>query len=178
MTPLPRRRTAAAIALAALALPTLAACASPATAAKPAAGAQAPAAPATSTAPGTVTTIDGKTVAVPGDKPVALVFMSIGCVDCAAVAKAAAAAHQATGAKAAYLGVDLDTGVSAADINGFLSQIGVTGLPVTIDPALATTYQVAALSTVLVLDKAGHVTYRAVTPSAGDIESALAKAGA
>lgn len=122
-------------------------------------------------------TIDGSTVRVPGSKPSVLVFISIGCADCAAAAQTVAQAARTIGDKASFLGVDLDPGVPVQDLNGFLGSVNARNLPTVIDAkaALADKYQVTALSTVLVVDPAGEVTYRAVSPPAGAITAAVAQ---
>jgi thiol-disulfide isomerase/thioredoxin len=132
-----------------------------------------------------LTTIDGAAVRVPGTKPSVLVFLSITCADCADAARTLArveaatnatsrAAHLAT-AKASFLGVDMDRGASVQAVAAFLHSVGADGLPTVLDHnnALAGTYQVTALSTVLVIDSAGRVRYRAINPSPGKIVAAV-----
>lgn len=50
--------------------------------------------PVAGTDTGVLTTIDGARVRVPSGKPSVLAFISVGCADCAAAAKAAAQASQ------------------------------------------------------------------------------------
>jgi thiol-disulfide isomerase/thioredoxin len=132
-----------------------------------------------------LTTIDGAAVRVPGTKPSVLVFLSITCADCADAARTLArveaatnatsrAAHLAT-AKASFLGVDMDRGASVQAVAAFLHSVGADGLPTVLDHnnALAGAYQVTALSTVLVIDSAGRVRYRAINPSPGKILAAV-----
>jgi hypothetical protein len=132
-----------------------------------------------------LTTIDGAAVRVPGNEPSVLVFLSITCADCAdaartmarvsAAAKATArAAHLAT-TKAAFLGVDMDRGASAEAVTDFLHSVGADGLPTVVDQkaTLSGTYQVTALSTVLVIDSAGRVRFRAIKPSSAAILAAV-----
>lgn len=139
-----------------------------------AAGTTAGAPPAAGTA---LRTIDGLTVHVPSSKPSVLVFLSISCADCSAAAKAVAQASRTIGDKASFLGVDLDPGVPAQDLNDFLGSVNAKNLPTVIDEkaALTAKYQVTALSSVLVVDPAGKVTYRAVNPSASAITAAVAQ---
>jgi thiol-disulfide isomerase/thioredoxin len=132
-----------------------------------------------------LTTIDGMAVRVPDTKPSVLVFLSITCADCADAARTLArveaatngtsrAAHLAT-TKARFLGVDMDRGASVQAVAAFLRSVGADGLPTVLDHnnALAGTYQVTALSTVLVIDSAGRVRYRAINPSPGKILAAV-----
>lgn len=132
-----------------------------------------------------MTTIDGAAVRVPDNKPSVLVFLSITCADCADVARTLAqveaatkatarAAHLAT-TKAGFLGVDMDRGASGRAVTDFLHSVGADGLPTVVDQkaVLSGTYQVTALSTVLVIDSAGRVTFRAINPRPGAILAAV-----
>jgi hypothetical protein len=132
-----------------------------------------------------LTTIDGTAVRVPGNKPSVLVFLSINCADCAeaartlaqveAATKATARAAHLAAAKARFLGVDMDRGVSGQTVTDFLQSVGAAGLPTVLDQkgALSGTYQVTALSTVLVIDSAGKVKFRAINPSPPKILAAV-----
>jgi hypothetical protein len=132
-----------------------------------------------------LTTIDGAPVRVPGNKPSVLVFLSITCAACADAARALAqveaattatarAAHLAT-TKARFLGVDMDRGVSRQTVTDFLHSIGADHLPTVVDQnaVLSGTYQVTALSTVLVIDSTGRVRFRAINPSPAKILAAI-----
>jgi thiol-disulfide isomerase/thioredoxin len=132
-----------------------------------------------------LTTIDGATVRVPDNKPSVLVFLSINCADCADAARTLArveaatratarAAHLAT-SNARFLGVDMDRGVSGQTVTDFLRSAGAKGLPAVFDQkaVLSGTYQVTALSTVLVIDSTGRVTFRAINPSPAKILAAV-----
>ncbi len=122
-------------------------------------------------------TIDGVTVHVPSSKPSVLVFLSISCADCSAATNAAAQASRTIGDKASFLGVDLDPGVPAQDLNDFLGSVNAKNLPTVIDAkfALLGKYKVSALSSVLVIDPGGKVTFRAVNPTANAITAAVAQ---
>ena len=125
----------------------------------------------------TVTTIGGARVRVPSGKPSVLVFISLSCADCSAAAKAVAQASRTIGDKATFLAVDLDPGVPAQDLNDFLGSVHAKTLPTMIDAkfALSAKYKVSALSSVIVIDPAGKVTYRAVNPTASAITTAVAQ---
>ena len=132
-----------------------------------------------------LTTIDGAAVQVPSNRPSVLVFLSITCADCADVARTLAQVEAATNAtaraahlattKARFLGVDMDRGASGKTVADFLSSVGAEALPTVVDQkaVLSGKYQVTALSTVLVIDPAGHVTFRAVNPSQAKILAAV-----
>jgi len=123
-----------------------------------------------------VALLGGRQVQIPSSTPTVLFFFALGCVDCAAGAQATAAAARTAGPTAIFLGVDLDPGVSADEVSAFLASAGATGLPVTVEAStrLATTYQVATLSTVVVVNAGGEVTYRAVDPTPAAILAAVA----
>ena len=132
-----------------------------------------------------LTTIDGVSVRVPGDRPSVLVFLSITCAACADVARTLAQVESATTAtaraahlartKALFLGVDMDRGTSGKAVADFLHSVGAEGLPTVVDEkaVLSGTYQVTALSTVLVVDSKGQVRFRAVNPSQAKILAAV-----
>ena len=138
--------------------------------------------------PATFTTLDGSAVRVPDDKPSVLVFLSITCADCsdaartlarveAATKATARAAHVGT-AKARFLGVDSDRDASAEVVSDFLHSVGANDLAAVLDPkyVLFRRYQVTALSTVLVIDSAGRVMFRAINPSPAKILAAVTAA--
>ncbi|MEU1925129.1 thioredoxin-like domain-containing protein [Streptomyces albogriseolus] len=176
-----RRRTALALAAAATAALTLSACGTDTKTSTPAtstSGGNAAAAKAD-----TLTLLDDTKLAVPAKEPAALFFFSVGCGECAGGAKnldKAAKAFDKAGKKANFLAVDMDPSESKTTIMQFLQYIKAPTLPATVDKnaTLSQRYQVAALSTLIVVDPAGKVTYQATDPSAGQIQDALKKAGA
>lgn len=140
-------------------------------------------APGTSAAASTVPvttliTIDGHRMSVPGTATTALFFFSVGCGECVGGGKSLAQA-QATIANAhgtaAFLAVDMDPSEAPAAITGFLTQVGAQNVPAVIDEdaTLARTYQVSALSTLIVVDPTGAITYRATDPTGDEIVAAL-----
>lgn len=120
-------------------------------------------------------TINGTTVHIPNGGPSVLAFISVGCADCAAAAKAVAQASHTLGEKATFLAVDLDPGIPRQALTGFLDYVHAADLPVAIDTkfSLSKRYAVAALSTVLVINPAGKVSFRQVNPSPGAITAAV-----
>ncbi|MFD4190514.1 TlpA family protein disulfide reductase [Amycolatopsis thermoflava] len=165
-----RRAAAAAAVVLATAVPMLAACGS---------DTATPAAPSLAASrPGEVATIAGHTVRVPGAKPTALFFFSVGCGECAGGAKSLAQAARAAGGKAEFLAVDMDPSESTQDITGFLKTVDGTDLPAAIDTGAALTqrFGVSALSTLVVVAPSGKVTYRATDPSPQAITTALDQA--
>ncbi|MEU9426258.1 redoxin domain-containing protein [Streptomyces sp. NPDC048342] len=127
-----------------------------------------------------VTTISDEKITVPGDKPTALFFFSVGCGECAGGAKSLAKAGKALNGRANVLAVDMDPAESPQTIRQFLDYIKAPELPAAVDKgaALSQKYKVAALSSLIVVDPAGKVTYRATDPAADQIQTALEKAGA
>lgn len=175
----PRRRTLLALAVtAALAAGATACGTRDASAPKPAsAGASSSSASQQGTA---VTTIGDEKITVPGNKPTALFFFSVGCGECAGGAKSLATAGKALNGKASVLAVDMDPSESPQAIRQFLGYIKAPELPAAIDTgaALSQKYKVAALSTLIVVDPAGKVTFRATDSGPDQIQTALQKAGA
>ncbi|EGX57717.1 Redoxin domain-containing protein, partial [Streptomyces zinciresistens K42] len=127
-----------------------------------------------------VTTINDEKITVPGDKPAALFFFSVGCGECAGGAESLAKAGNELNGKANVLAVDMDPAESPQTIRQFLDYIKAPELPAVIDTgaALSQKYKVAALSTLIVIDQAGKVSFRATDPGPEAIQTALEKAGA
>lgn len=127
-----------------------------------------------------IATIAGEKITVPGDKPTALFFFTVGCGECAGGAKSLATAGKALSGKAGVLAVDMDPSESPQTIRQFLTYINAPQLPAAIDTTatLARRYQVAALSTLIVVDPAGKVAYRATDPGPETIQAALHQSGA
>ncbi|GAA3137021.1 thiol-disulfide isomerase/thioredoxin [Kribbella aluminosa] len=178
-TLLSRRRAVLALAVTALVVAGAAACGTqdPATSQSSPAGAAAGSGAQQSTE---VTTIGGEKMKVPGDKPTALFFFSVGCGACVGGAKSLAEAGRGLSGKANVLVVDMDPSESPETIRGFLDYIKAPDLPAAIDTGavLSQRYKVAALSTLIVVDPAGQVTYRATDPGPDKIRTALETAGA
>jgi len=130
----------------------------------------------------TLRTTDGAVVRVPSARPSVLLFISLGCADCASSAQSVArVAHWVANsqrARATVLAVDLDPDLPAAHLNEFLNSVGAGGLPATIssDGSLLRKYHVTVLASVLIIDPAGKVVYRAVNPTTNAIIKALAAA--
>ncbi|MEU0670660.1 TlpA disulfide reductase family protein [Streptomyces lavendulocolor] len=125
-----------------------------------------------------VTTVDNKKIKVPGDKPIGLFFFTPGCSSCAEGMKSLARATDTVGDKADVLAVDMNPGDSEQAILEFLRYADAAHLPVAVDQdaALTRAYGVSALSTLVVVDPAGKVTFKATDPSAEKIAAALTKA--
>lgn len=129
-----------------------------------------------------VTSIDGKTISVPAaGEPTAVFFFSVGCGECVngvrSLGEAATAADKA-GTIATFLAVDLDPGETRQTIEEFMQHVDAEHVPAAIDTdaALSQRFQVAALSTLIVIDADGKVTFRATDPSAETITAELVKA--
>lgn len=129
--------------------------------------------------PVTVTDLDGKTRTIPAGKPAALFFFSVGCGECVGGAKSLSKAAEALGGSADYLLVDMDPKEPKTTVDGFRDYIKAPGLPAVIDTgaALTTRYRITSLSTLVIVDAKGNVTFRAKDPSAEQIQAELTKAG-
>jgi thiol-disulfide isomerase/thioredoxin len=176
---LPRRRTLLALAVTAVLAAGATACGAQDTSATKPASASAAQSPGSQQ--GTeVTTIGDEKIKVPGNKPTALFFFSVGCGECAGGAKSLSTAGKTLNGKANILAVDMDPSESPQTIRQFLGYIKAPELPAAIDTgaALSQRYKVAALSTLIVVDPAGQVTFRATDPGPDQIQTALQKAGA
>lgn len=130
--------------------------------------------------PVTVTDVDGETRTIPAGKPAALFFFSVGCGECVGGAASLNKAAETLGSSADYLLVDMDPREPQDTIDAFRDYIKAPKLPAVIDTgaALTTRYQITSLSTLVVVDSKGNVTYRAKDPSADQIQAELTKAGA
>ena len=134
--------------------------------------------------PATVTSVDGQQISLPANgKPTAVFFFSVGCGECVngvrSLGEAATTAENA-GTVASFLAVDMDPGESKALIGDFMESVDAEHVPAAIDDgaALSRRFEVAALSTLIVVDADGTVTFRATAPDAATITAELAKAGA
>jgi len=135
------------------------------------------------TSPATVTSVDGQTIRLPAaGAPTAVFFFSVGCGECVdgvrSLGKAAAAGK--AGDHAGFLAVDMDPGESKPTIKRFMDYVDAEHVPAAIDigAALSRRYGVAALSTLIVINADGNVTFRATSPSATTITAELDKARA
>lgn len=92
----------------------------------------------------------------------------------------AATTAENAGTVASFLAVDMDPGESKALIGDFMESVDAEHVPAAIDDgaALSRRFEVAALSTLIVVDADGTVTFRATDPDAATITAELAKAGA
>lgn len=147
-------------------------------------GTTAPASPVADGGPVTVTSIDGHQISLPATgEPTAVFFFSVGCGECVngvrSLGRAATAAEEA-GDNASFLAIDMDPGESKETIGGFMDSVDAEHVPAAIDTgaALSLRFQVAALSTLIVVDAEGKVTFRTTDPSAETITAELVKAGA
>ncbi len=124
------------------------------------------------------TTIDRKTVRIPDGKPAVVFFFSATCGSCLAAGKAVVKVHRQATDKADFLLVDLDPTEPRTAIETFRARIGDKSLPMVSKGAaeLAQAWQVTALSTVVVVDAAGTVTYRVTDAPAADILAAIDEA--
>lgn len=125
----------------------------------------------------TARTMAGQQVAVPGSRPSVLFFFSVECGACGPGARALADVQRQDPQRANFVAVNINAGDTDQSIREFLSQNQATGLGLVrdTDTRLLQAYQVNQLSTAVILDASGKVVYRAVEPTASQIESQLAK---
>lgn len=134
--------------------------------------------------PAVVTSIEGQRISLPATgEPTAVFFFSVGCGECVRGVRSlgqAATASNKVGSEASFLAVDMDPAESKATIKDFMNQVEAENVPAAIDAgaALSQRYQVAALSTLIVINADGDVTFRETDPSAETIVAELAKARA
>jgi glutaredoxin-related protein len=126
----------------------------------------------------TAQTSDGSSVALPGEKPSVLLFFSVECGTCGPTATALAEARATDPTAADYAVVDIAGYETAKDVERFLAANDAGDLPYAIDTdgTLLTDYDIAQLSTVLIVTPDGEVTYRGIEPDAATIRDELAKA--
>lgn len=134
--------------------------------------------------PTTVTSINGQQINLPSPgKPTAVFFFSVGCGECVngvrSLGVAATSADEA-GSEANFLAVDMDPGESKETIGDFMEYVDAEHVPAAIDQGatLSRRFGVSALSTLIVVDADGTVTFRATDPDAKTITAELQKAGA
>ncbi|MCT1764909.1 redoxin family protein [Brevibacterium casei] len=134
--------------------------------------------------PAAVTSIDGRQVSLPAaGKPTAVFFFSVGCGECVGGVRSlgeAAASAEANGTGAGFLAVDMDPRETKETIEGFMKYVEAERVPAAIDQGatLSQRFDVAALSTLIIVDSDGRVTFRATDPDAETIIGELEKAGA
>ncbi|GAB3662685.1 hypothetical protein GCM10027596_24680 [Nocardioides korecus] len=116
---------------------------------------------------------------MPGDKPSVVFFFSASCGSCGPGARALAEAQTST-PNVNYVAVDIDPSESVDVVREFLTANHADTLAYArdTDAALTRAYQLAQLSTAVVLDTSGTEVYRGVDPTATQIRSALTQAGA
>lgn len=134
--------------------------------------------------PAAVTSIDGQMVSLPASgKPTAVFFFSVGCGECVGGVRSlgeAAASAEDNGTDAQFLAVDMDPREPKETIEGFMEYVEAEHVPAAIDEGavLSQRFDVAALSTLIIVDADGKVTFRATDPAADTIVAELEKAGA
>lgn len=125
----------------------------------------------------TAHTTAGKPIKVPGAQPAVVLFFSVECGGCGPTANALASVQADDPAVASFVIVDVAAYETERDIRRFLDANDAGGLGYTrdADGRLTADYKVTQLSTVLILDAANKVAFRAIEPSAETIRSELAK---
>ncbi|MGI8869361.1 MAG: TlpA family protein disulfide reductase [Mycobacteriales bacterium] len=120
----------------------------------------------------TATGPNGSAIAVPNGKPAVIYFFTAGCSQGAP----AVAAAQRRVSRASYIAVDLDPGETADHARSVLRAAGATdtGLAVSTDTSLVTTYGVSTVGTTVVIDTTGKPVYTGVEASTDQITAAVA----
>lgn len=132
--------------------------------------------PPGSTASFVVATTTGAGFAVPTGKPTILLFMTTqGCTDCATQAQALDQVAQTSSGSIAVLGLEVDPSVRRSDLDSFSRMLGGLHYPLAIDRRgiLQQRFQAEALSTVVILNAAGHLVWRSVDPTSADLQAGL-----
>jgi hypothetical protein len=128
----------------------------------------------------TVTSIDGQQISLPAaGEPTAVFFFSVGCGECVGGVRSLGDAATLAGVSGGrFLAVDMDPRETKGTITEFMKYVHAEHVPVAIDTGavLAQRFSVAALSTVIVVDADGKVTFRGTDPSAEIITAELKKA--
>lgn len=127
----------------------------------------------------TARTAQGEQVPVPGPRPSVLFFFNIECGACGPATKMLAELQRSSPADANYIAVDIAPYETARQIEDFLALNQASSLAYASDlnTQLITAYQINQVSTVVVLDDGGKEVFRAVEPSAEQLQAALATAG-
>lgn len=122
----------------------------------------------------------GKVPVPGGSKPSVLFFFSIECGACGPGARALAEVQNGSPAAANYVAVDIAPYETAEEIKEFLAGNNASALAFASDSGtrLITSYRINQVSTAVVLDAASTEIFRAVEPSAAELQTALAAAGA
>lgn len=127
----------------------------------------------------TLPTLDGQSIAIPGNTGHVTVLYTMGywCGSCVTGAQTLARIQPEYAARdVRFIGVDVTTGVVASDLQGFLQAVGNNSLTWAMDTTgqFVTTYQITTLDTAIILDRQGHEVYRkSQGASDTDIRTAL-----
>jgi thiol-disulfide isomerase/thioredoxin len=127
----------------------------------------------------TLPTLDGQSVAIPGNTGHVTVLYTMGywCSSCVAGAQALAHIQPEYAARGVrFIGVDVTTGAAASDLQGFLQAVGNNQLTWAMDTTgqFVTTYQITTLDTAIILDRQGLEVYRNLQGASDtDIRAAL-----
>lgn len=127
----------------------------------------------------TLPTLDGQSIAIPGNTGHVTVLYTMGywCGSCVTGAQTLARIQPEYAARdVRFIGVDVTTGVAASDLQGFLQAVGNNQLTWAMDTTgqFVTTYQITTLDTAIILDQQGHEVYRNLQGASDtDIRAAL-----
>lgn len=127
-----------------------------------------------------VPTLDGKTFVLSENqgKPTIILFMAYWCGNCIPEARALAQLQKEYGDRINIIALDIDTSSTAESLEQFKQAAGNGVYVWAFDPdfEVASSYQVNALDTTLILDAKGIIVYRDQVPSTYDaLKSELEK---
>ncbi|MGH3736031.1 MAG: TlpA family protein disulfide reductase [Micromonosporaceae bacterium] len=126
----------------------------------------------------TVKTVDGATLTVPDGKPVAAYFFSLTCGHCVKAGKAFVAARAKLSDQATFLLVDANPTETNADVDKFRDLIGGKDVPAAFnkEAKLMQAWGVDAMTTIVVLDATGKVSYQRSNPTLEEMLTAVDEA--
>jgi cytochrome oxidase Cu insertion factor (SCO1/SenC/PrrC family) len=131
-------------------------------------------------APLTLTTIEGRSVSVPGPRPGALFFSVSGCTSCIPSAQALSTLMKTgLGSRVSAVFISMEPQDSPQAMRLLRDTIGDPPYPFAIDTTgtLASQYRIQALGTVVLYDARGRIVDRVVDPSLGQLAEGFRKAG-
>lgn len=126
-----------------------------------------------------MTSLDSKTVSLPGARPGALFFSVSSCTTCIPSAMALASVKKRVGSKVDALFISMDPNDTPDAMLARRDSIGDPPYPFAIDTSgqLGDDYRILALGTVVIYDKKGKIISRTIDPTLGDLESDFRKTG-
>jgi thiol-disulfide isomerase/thioredoxin len=125
----------------------------------------------------TAHTATGTPLTVPGSRPAVVLFFAVECGTCGPTAQTLAQTQAQNPTRADFVAVDIAGQEPQSEVAGFLTANNAAGVANAIDTdtAWARRFNITQLSTVVIIDTTGKEVFRAVEPSAQQLQAALAK---